>query len=317
MNYAKFIYQTREFALQQNLITRGDSLLISVSGGVDSVALLYFFQHIKSEFKLNLAVVHFDHQARLVSANDGLFVKELCHQLDIKYYSYQKRFTGNNFQANASKWRKSLLTELSKKEKFTKIALAHHLDDVAETVLWKIARGSSLFGLNAMKISLGQVIRPFMCHYKKDIIEYMSQQGYLWREDDTNQTNDYTRNLIRNKLLVELDKIGKGRITLLDLARDSAELEEIYEQMTKGIDISNPLLALDKLMVLPSLIAKELIGRYLTNQGVLDVNRAQIENLYREIKASSNRVRLIILSRGISAKIDKNWLMLTQKKGSP
>lgn len=231
-----------------NMINSGDSVLISVSGGPDSVFLTYFFNFIKNRYKLKLYAFHLDHLTRDgASTKDADFVKELSSILNIKLFSIkidaqkwclERRL---NFQEGARILRKNLLEKYSRENSINKIALAHTADDNLETFFMNLLRGAGLKGLGAIRPVSGNIIRPLICCFKKDITCFLDSYKISYCVDKTNLESKYLRNKIRNKLIPALEnQFGesfKNNIlnTINALREDGDYIEIEVTKVIKGI----------------------------------------------------------------------------------
>jgi len=197
-----------------NLITHGDRILVGVSGGPDSVTLLCILNSLKKEFKLNLHVAHLDHMLRDGSFKDGEFVRCLAGKLKlpvtvakINVKAIAKRGSLEEIARNA---RMSFLFKVARKIKAAKIALAHNLDDRAETVLMRLLRGTGLYGLSGIlpKRAFGKmvIIRPLIETRRKDIEIFLKRKKIKACIDASNSQDIYFRNKIRHKLIPLLEK---------------------------------------------------------------------------------------------------------------
>jgi tRNA(Ile)-lysidine synthase len=197
-----------------NLIQRGDKIVVGVSGGPDSVTLLYLLNSLKKELNLSLHIAHLDHRLRKDSYKDAGFVKNLakklalpatCGQINVK--ALARRGSQEEIARNA---RLGFLFRVAKDIKADKIALGHNLDDQAETVLMRILRGTGLYGLAGIlpkrNIAGYQIIRPLIEIKRKDIERFLKQKKIKSRRDISNLQNIYFRNKIRNKLIPLLEK---------------------------------------------------------------------------------------------------------------
>ena len=185
--------------------------LLAVSGGIDSMVLLDLFRKTNAQF----AVAHCNFQLRGDdSLGDEEFVQLYCGKHQIPFHtirfdveSYQK--TGNySLEMACRNLRYDWFRELMKINHFDYLVTAHHLDDNIETFLINLSRGTGLKGLEGMKIlSEQQIFRPLITTSKAEILAYAQTQAILWREDCTNQTDDYTRNKIRHHITPTLKEI--------------------------------------------------------------------------------------------------------------
>ncbi len=203
---------------QFSMIDPGDSILISVSGGPDSVFLTYMLHMLKGELDLDLYGFSLDHSTRKgQSGMDLAFVRDLYNRLDIRLFSEKIdavkwcRANRLSFQAGARKIRKDRLQEISKKYNINKIALGHNLDDNIETFLMRLIRGSGARGLSGIRPVDGKTIRPLINTSRKDIEDYLERNSLSYCKDKSNLENKYFRNRIRNKLIPFIkDNFFKG-----------------------------------------------------------------------------------------------------------
>ncbi|MBL8026516.1 MAG: tRNA lysidine(34) synthetase TilS [Fibrobacteres bacterium] len=194
------------FIRKENLFKRGDSVLLAVSGGADSTALLLLFNNfIVPLFKIKIAVAHLNHSLRgRESDADQRFVEKLCQDLSIECISEKQqilRANGESGEEAARRVRYAFLNKASEKWGATKIATAHHLDDQAETVLFRIMGGTGLKGLSGIAPQNSPYIRPLLEISRKAIEEYLENNGQKWRNDKSNNDLSIPRNRIRHKLL--------------------------------------------------------------------------------------------------------------------
>ncbi len=208
------------FIKQQQLIVAGDRLLIACSGGVDSMALLHFFDAVKEFLQIDIAVAHVDHMLRgEVSAQDRAFVEKFCKERGITIYSTAIPIPtileqeGGNSQAICRRERYQFFDEVMNKEQYTKLVTAHHADDQLETMLMALTKAATINGIQGMRpsriFSQNTIIRPFLLVTKREIGEYLERKGGFYREDASNAKDTYTRNRFRHHvipLLVEENK---------------------------------------------------------------------------------------------------------------
>ncbi|MHB9129192.1 MAG: tRNA lysidine(34) synthetase TilS, partial [Candidatus Humimicrobiaceae bacterium] len=178
---AELIFNAVNTIEMHKMLDLGDSVLVSISGGPDSVFLLYFLNIIKAKYKLNLFAFHLDHLTRKGdSTKDADFVKSLCLKLNIPLFSEEinvKNWCQErklNFQEGARLLRKNLLEKYRIKNSIKKIAVAHNADDNLETFLMNLIRGAGLKGLGSIKPVNGVIIRPLIYCYKAEIINFLT-----------------------------------------------------------------------------------------------------------------------------------------------
>lgn len=189
----------------------GSRLLVALSGGADSVALLSLLCGCALELELQVEAAHLDHSLRSTSCDDADFVARLCcdlevpltsHRCDVAAVAREKR---GNLEEVARDLRRSFLLETAKVRNCELIVLGHHADDQAETFMMRLLRGAGPGGLAGMRLVDGLLVRPLLSFRKKEILDYLAMQSLVWREDGSNQDLGYTRNSIRHRLLPEME----------------------------------------------------------------------------------------------------------------
>ncbi|MDR4888524.1 tRNA lysidine(34) synthetase TilS [Fredinandcohnia sp. QZ13] len=204
------IEKVNRFIKKHELIKKGSTIIVGVSGGPDSLALLhYLFHHYK---EVTLIAAHVDHMFRgKESEEDLLYVKDFCESFQIPFESIQidvtsyKKEHGLSSQVAAREVRYEFFNEVMQKHKADYLALGHHGDDQIESILMRLVRGSKGIGYAGMQIkrpfSCGEIIRPFLSVTKADIEEYCREWRLSPRRDPSNEKDDYTRNRFRHHVL--------------------------------------------------------------------------------------------------------------------
>ncbi len=190
-----------------NLVLPGERVLVGVSGGADSVALLHLLHAVAPTIPCTLSAAHLDHAIRPESAQEAEFVARLCAGLDVPFSSARidvpalamERRQG--LEEAARQARREFLGEVAAREGCARIALGHHRDDQAETVLHRLLRGSALSGLAAMRPVNGPVIRPLLTFSRQQIRDFLATLAIPFVEDASNLDIAFTRNRIRHQLL--------------------------------------------------------------------------------------------------------------------
>lgn len=190
------------------LIKPKERVAVACSGGKDSMALLHFLWNNREELECDVVAVNVDHSIRETSANDSNFVTNYCNKMGIKLYSFKvnavkfaedKKMT---LEQGARECRYKVFKSLVNKGIVDKIALAHHLQDQAETILLNIFRGTGIAGASGMDYQRDKIfIRPMLNVTRPQIYAYIEMNNIPYVEDETNQDNDYNRNYIRNKIM--------------------------------------------------------------------------------------------------------------------
>src|SRR3989338_5072027 len=193
------------------LLTPGARVVVAVSGGADSVALLHALAALRPAWKLKLFIAHLDHALRPDSGDDAEFVKHLGRRLEIET-SIERHDVGErcaregwSLEDGARRIRHQFLLDAARHRSAEAVALAHTADDQAETVLMRLLRGTGLLGLGAMALKRPLedrwLIRPLLGIWRSEVIAYVRRRGAAFREDSTNRDRRFLRNRIRHELL--------------------------------------------------------------------------------------------------------------------
>ncbi len=199
--------QLKAYIDNEKLLQPDDHVLVGVSGGVDSMVLVSSLKALNYQVEVG----HMNYQLRGDDSDqDEILVKSWCKQNDIPFHARRVELSGKDgsTQMQARKARFEWLNELVERYGFTKVALAHHLDDALETVLLNLAKGTGLTGLKGISSNRDNIIRPLMCFSKDQILDYAKSVEIEWREDASNRKSDYQRNLMRNKVMPELRELN-------------------------------------------------------------------------------------------------------------
>lgn len=201
-NFLKFIQQ-------EKLIKKGDGIVVGLSGGPDSVCLLYLLISIREKIGINIAAAHLNHMLRGKAADeDEEFAKRLCEKLNIEFFSkkvdinkYSKEHSLSS-EAAGRKVRYEFFNDVMKKLNYNKIATAHNANDQAETVLMRMMRGAGLEGLCGIPVNReNKYIRPILFLKREEIENYCKEKGVKPRIDATNLERIYSRNKVRLDIL--------------------------------------------------------------------------------------------------------------------
>ena len=189
----------RAFVKQQNLISPGDSIVCAVSGGADSIALLWALYLLKEEWQLSLSAVHFNHHLRgEASDGDEQFVRDFCNGYGIPLY------VGSEYVVPDEKGLEAAAREARYRYFATlpgKIATAHTADDNAETVLMHLLRGTGLKGLGGIAPKRNNLIRPLLSVTRSEVEHFLAEYALPHREDDSNHTDLFLRNRLRHHVV--------------------------------------------------------------------------------------------------------------------
>lgn len=214
------------------MLTCGDRVIAGVSGGADSVCLFLMLLELREKIGFDLIAVHVHHGLRGEAADkDQQFVEALCEQHRIPLEIFRV-----NLESIAKKRKQSLeeagrmvrreaFDSVCKKYGGNKIALAHHQNDNAETLLWNLSRGTGLDGLGGIRPVNGKFIRPLLCMNRKEIEEYLAKRKQSYCIDETNAGTDYTRNKLRHLVLPILEE----QVNSAAVRHMNETMEQIWE----------------------------------------------------------------------------------------
>ena len=210
--------KVRCFIRKKNLLSRGDRVVCALSGGSDSVGLLFVLLQLREEYQLALSALHIHHGLRGEAADrDAAFCRTLCapHGIPVRIVRKDVRREalerGLSLEEAGREARRAEFFRILADGEADKIALAHQKNDVAETLLHNLARGTGLSGAASVRAERGGLIRPLLCVTREEIAAYLSDNGIAWVEDETNADLSYTRNRIRMSVLPELVRSVNAR----------------------------------------------------------------------------------------------------------
>jgi tRNA(Ile)-lysidine synthase len=199
--------------LSKNLIVRGDNILLALSGGPDSVFLFHNLRKLRESLTFNLYASHINHMYRGKDAmHDEEFVRELCQKYGVKLFVKRKNMTEYAKELSVTEeeagrvLRYGFFKENLNSLGGGKVALAHNLNDQAETVLQRLIRGTGIDGLSAMSFQKDNLIRPMLNVSRDEIMKYLHENNYQYCIDITNSQDIYGRNKIRLNLIPYLEK---------------------------------------------------------------------------------------------------------------
>ena len=221
-----------KFIQKYHMLTCGDRVIAGVSGGADSVCLFLMLLELRKKIGFDLIAVHVHHGLRGEAADqDQQFVEALCEQHRIPLEIFRV-----NLESIAKKRKQSLeeagrmvrreaFDSVCKKYGGNKIALAHHQNDNAETLLWNLSRGTGLDGLGGIRPVNGKFIRPLLCMNREEIEEYLAKRKQSYCIDETNAGTDYTRNKLRHLVLPILEE----QVNSAAVRHMNETMEQIWE----------------------------------------------------------------------------------------
>lgn len=305
------------FVEEEKLFYRDDKILVAVSGGIDSVVLL----HLLKKMEINCAVAHCNFHLRGdESDGDFDFVQNLTKNYGIPFFSidfYTKEYAAKNklsIEMAARELRYNWFDKICKSNSYKYIAVGHHADDVAETVLINLVRGTGIHGLSGIKSKLGKIVRPLLPFTRKELEQYAIENNLSYREDSTNKETDFVRNKIRHQVMPVLEKINPAiRNTMSENVSRFREVEEMYNHL---IDKNSQHLLIkkeNKLLISISEL-KEVKGPVSHLHEILSpygFHHRDVKNIVDSIYATSGKM---FYSSTHQLLRDRKYLILTKKQ---
>lgn len=300
------------------LLKEGDRVIVALSGGADSVALLLALKELEESFSLRLCAAHLNHQLRgSESDQDEQFVQRLCQQfelpIEVKGVNTQQemRKSGENLESCARRLRYDFLFQLALKEG-SKVATGHTLNDQAETFLMKLVRGAGPGGLSGIcpvrvhQIGTPQgplsvtVVRPLLEVRRQEVLDFLADQNQSFRVDSSNQDLSFDRNWVRHQLIPLLkEKLNPALLETLqrttELFREVEEFlahqgKEAFERCRLG-ESPETRLSIKELGDCPAIIAKEVVRRAVAaaKGDLRDINLKHIEEILQVSRTLSGK----------------------------
>ena len=232
------IEQVKEFCRQKQLLCPGDRVVVGLSGGADSVCLFLILSELAKEWKLTLYPVHVNHNLRGEAADkDEAFCRSLCEEhgweLSVALVQVEALAAeyGWSVEEAGRNVRYETFRKVAEEKNCNRIAVAHHKNDQAETVLFQLFRGSRVKGLSGMQEKNGNVIRPLLCVCRKEIEEFLQKKKQDFCIDHTNFEEEYTRNLIRGRILPVAEQVSCQAVEHIAATADYMQQVERYLQL--------------------------------------------------------------------------------------
>ncbi len=276
----------------------GNKFAIAVSGGTDSVAMLFLIREWCRIKHKQFCVFHVDHSMRETSSSDADWVKNICSENGIDFYSRKatEEDLANNRNLGSEGWarnfRYSSFASMLKESGAEVIVTGHNSDDQAETIIMRMMRGCSWRGIHGIKSQIIlnfsetklKIWRPILNISRRELSSFLKSINQTWREDETNQTDLYLRNKIRHKLMPLLESIYKGSVEhIVALGSDAAQLQK--DLHSRALKYLKKYYNLEKNQIMvakkpETSLRREIIRIWLENNGLeKSINRSLIERI--------------------------------------
>lgn len=265
------------YVRQHRMLNPGDHLICAVSGGADSVALLYAMHLLTAKLGITLEAAHFNHCLRGSESDaDAEFVRQLCQRMQIPLYMGKEAVVAGNkgLEAAARQARYSFFEGLP-----GKIATAHTADDNAETVLMHLIRGTGLKGLGGIAPVRSNLIRPMLCITRAEVLAFLKLHQLPWREDSSNGEDSFLRNRLRHRVMPLLKEENPCIVqNISDMAQRLREDEALLTSHVQMVDTS-----VEALRGQPCSIRHRWIRAFLEAQGMPETEREHVDLVERLI----------------------------------
>ena len=285
------IYKIEKYIDKHSLLKNGDNVIVGLSGGADSVALLISL--LKLGYHCEAMHCNFHLRAE-ESDRDEQFTRGLCNRLGVKLHvvhfdtsGYAKE-NGISIEMAARELRYNAFEKQRKASGAQAIAVAHHRDDSAETLLLNIVRGTGIRGMHGIQPRNGHIIRPLLCVGRKDILDYLEWRGADFVTDSTNLSSDYTRNKIRLEIIPKLAEINPSILTTIaTTARRISDAEKIYshaiDEAIRRVKDENTV-SIEALLkeIAPATLLHEMLSPY-------GFNSAQIDDILHSMASEGSK----------------------------
>lgn len=305
-NHADAFDKTAKTIVSYGLIEKENAILVGLSGGPDSVALLHILYRLRRQFDFILGAAYINHRLRpRIAKKEADFCADLCSRLSLPFL-YKEVDIPNlakrekkGIEETARKYRYQALVDLAKREGYRKIAVGHHRDDRAETILFNLFRGAGRQGAIGLPISRDNIIRPLYDVTREEIIAYLGRNRLAYMTDRSNLSSVYTRNRIRRRLIPTIEKEISGRaidnlIRFSDiLAAEDKFLRQTMFHLYKRIVFVTPggkfKLDLTRGFSYDKWLKRRLIMQWLSDAGLWEIDYVEVE---RVINLTESRVNV-------------------------
>jgi tRNA(Ile)-lysidine synthase len=320
---ARLLDTVRRTVRRHAMLAAGDSVLVAVSGGADSTALLHLLRHLVPEWDLRLTAVHVDHRLRPESAAEAEHVRRLGARIGVPVITVavdvERR---GSLEEAARRARYAALEAEADRAGAARIALGHTLDDQAETVLMRLLEGTGLRGLAGIPPVRGRVIRPLLDVRRRALRAALVEAGLEWIEDPSNQDPKFLRNRIRLDVLPRLGEVHGGDVSaaLARVARRARQAIEALEAVAGRelarlgtVEPDAVVLPRRAVAALPAAVAAEVLRQAAAGLGGRTPLRAWVHRGLRRVLAAPAPRRAFRFG-GVTVEVSGDWVRLGARR---
>lgn len=276
--------------------------VVAVSGGVDSMVLLHM---LAKRPELQLTVAHFDHGIRPDSYKDRQLVEDEATRMGLSFVYETARLGSNASEGQARKARYAFLRHTKEQASAQAVITAHHQDDIIETMILNLRRGTGRKGLSSLKTT-NDLMRPLLNYTKSELQMYAEREGVQWREDSTNNNEKYARNYVRHTVVPQLSPAQRAK--LLHIYEQSVQRNEAIDQLVQEVAANlseDNAVVRKKFIALPHAVAHEVMTHLLRQRNVRNLSRQGISRLVVALKTGQPHT---------TYDVDKNWIFLLSNR---
>ncbi|MFA6859958.1 MAG: tRNA lysidine(34) synthetase TilS [Clostridia bacterium] len=311
--------------LNNKMIESGDIIGVGVSGGSDSMSLLHFLVALQEELDFEVVAIHVDHSIRENSSSDAFFVQDYCKEHKIRFYKFRidvpkyAKEKNESIETAARECRYNVFNSLIEKGVISKIALAHHMSDQAETILLHIFRGSGVTGAKGMSLVKNEyTIRPLLETSKQEIMEYIANNDIPFVTDETNKDSTYARNFIRNEILPLIKtKWPNIENSIVSFGKTCAEDSDYIKKQTNTdafiVNEKSVKIPLNCFLMHPSIVSKTIFTAFEILGIEKDIERRHID-LIKDLYENGENGKRISLPFSIQAYKEYDYITIANNQ---
>jgi len=290
----------QNISFRENLLGRGQKILVAVSGGPDSSCLLDILAKLRKKYDLRLGIAHVNYHLRgIESDKDEKFVRGLAEKYALELFLMDSRIAPeSNIESKLRDIRYSFFEKIRSKNGFDSVAIAHSMDDQVETFLMRVIRGSGLNGLRAMRFRNDHIIRPLLGTSREEIIGYLKENRLRYRTDKSNSETKFMRNKVRHKLIPYLEKnFNPGiRKTIFNAAQSISDDYALLSSIPDAMNVADSASVREILKLSPSAQKRFLRKMILDKKKDLkNIEASHIEEIAKVLRSEKGKIQTINL----------------------